>query len=168
MFFLMCRSQCSAVSGPSELCLRHSGGQCQTHMQSSTRCSHRKPKWCEESEGGGRRNGGRRITSFPPKGKSVFTKISETTLTVAQTCFFYRTFSSAYLFQDGFSHWGLVSKTAQKELERLDGEVGVEGEVSHNVRGKALGNTYKKRTRGVRRLLQRQNGYVRVPRVYLL
>lgn len=82
--------------------------------------------------------------------------------------FFYRTFSSAYLFQDGFSHWGLVSKTAQKELERLDGEVGVEGEVSHNVRGKALGNTYKKRTRGVRRLLQRQNGYVRVPRVYLL
>lgn len=84
----MCRSQCSAVSGPSELCLRHSGGQCQTHMQSSTRCSHRKPKWSEESEGGGRRNGGRRITSFPPKGKSVFTKISETTLTVAQTCFF--------------------------------------------------------------------------------
>lgn len=50
------------------------------------------------------------------------------------------TFSSAYLFQDGFSLWRLVSKTAQEELGQLDREIGEEGEVSYNIRGDALRN----------------------------
>lgn len=50
------------------------------------------------------------------------------------------TFSSAYLFQDGFSLRRLVSKTAQEELGQLDCEVGEEGEVSYNVRRDALWN----------------------------
>lgn len=47
-------------------------------------------------------------------------------------------FLSAYLLQDGFSLWRLVSETTQEELGQLDCEVGEEGKVSYNIRGNTL------------------------------
>lgn len=46
--------------------------------------------------------------------------------------------SRAHLFQDFFSLRWLVGKAAQEELSQLDGEVGEECKVSHNIRGDAL------------------------------
>lgn len=122
-----------------------------TNTHTHSHSPHRKPKalkWEWE-----RKEGGRWITSFPPKGKSVWTtKVTKPQDSCSGIFFpgywigvdgFWRkwdTFSSAYLFQDGFSLWRLVSKTAQKELGQLDCEVGEEGKISYNIRGNALWN----------------------------
>lgn len=133
----------------SELRRRYAGEQRETHTHAHSHCPHRKPKavkWEWE-----RKEGGRWITSFPPKGKSVWTTKVENHKIAAQAfsflgtgleCFWRKwdTFSSAYLFQDGFSLWRLVSETAQEKLGELDCEVGEKGEVSYDIRRNTLWN----------------------------
>lgn len=105
---------------------------------------------CYRSSGEVWENWGGGLTSFPPNGKHFLSSSVKKRKQLAlhfsflgfgkQRTFLMDAFFSAYLFQVGFSLWGLVSKAAKKQLCHLDCEVGEEGEVPNNVWGDALWN----------------------------